>query len=54
MQGHGVIGVVIDTFDNVDFAFVRLHKSAADTYKLLHMHVVRYLQGRLLGKIQCK
>lgn len=32
VQSHGVVGVVVDAFDNVDFAFIWLQKSAADMY----------------------
>ncbi len=32
VQGHGVVGVVVDAFDDVDFAFVRLRKLATGMY----------------------
>lgn len=32
VQGHGVVGVVVDAFDYVDFTFVWLQKLAADMY----------------------
>jgi len=32
VQGHGVVDVVVDAFDYVDFASMRLHKSVARLY----------------------